>query len=352
MILIDFSAIAYQSMYGAISTVEPNTDDNGKYFTKEFAPYMVYKILSGIFDAQQRFSNCGDVVLCLDGEGSKNWRKAVYPMYKSSRPIQRQESPINFNEVFDALNNLIETLTRYSPYKVVKVSEAEGDDAIMVLAKELPGPTMIISSDKDIIQMQRYPGIKQYSPITQSFVTYETKREDSMDDWLLEHVVLGDATDDVPRIVDGLEFTETFKKFLDLNNIKTDPLTVRNDNWFKWSEQGFAECRKNSIVPDIFVRPRFGIATARKAIKIYGSLDAWLDTDPRLRQNYELNRTLVLEEGIPESVRDGIKAAYNNAPDEVDTKKFEEYLDGLGISRMMLALPNNFNRKFSVEDLF
>lgn len=352
MILIDFSAIAYQSMHGAVSAVKPNVNETGKYCTEDFAPFMVYKILSSIFDVQQRFANCGDVVLCLDGEGSRNWRKTVYPMYKSSRPIQRQESPINFNEVFNILDTLVNTLTEASPYKVVKVPEAEGDDVIMVLAKELPAPTMIISSDKDIIQMQRYPGIKQYSPMTQSFVTYETKHEDSMDNWLLEHVVLGDATDDVPRVVDGLEFTEAFKKFLAFNNIETDVLTVRNGNWFTWVEKGFTEHKKNSIVPDIFVKPRFGISTAKKAIKACGGLEAWLNSDARLRRNYELNKTLVLEEGIPGPIREDIKAAYSNASEDVDSKRFEDYLDSLGITRLMLTLPSNFNRKFSVEDLF
>lgn len=348
MILIDFSAIAYQSMYSAIAVTKPEVQDDGKYRTADFSPFMIFRTLESIFETQQRFSNCGDVVLCLDGDSGLNWRKAVYPMYKSSRPVQRQASPVNFSEIFNTINDLIETLDQAAPYKVVKSPEAEGDDVIMVLAKDLPGPTMIVSADKDLIQMQRYPGIQQYSPMTQKFVTYETKHEHSMDDWLLEHVVLGDSTDDVPRVVDGLEFTEAFKKHLDSINKQVDEITVRNGDWRQW---GFTECRPNGA-PDIFQRPRFGISTAKREIKRFGGLDAWLDSDPRLRQNYELNKTLVLEEGIPQQVRDSIKEHYAAAPNKTDLKQFEAYLDRNGIQRMSLTLPPNFNKTFTVEDLF
>lgn len=348
MILIDFSAIAYQSMYSAVAVTKPSVTGDGKYCTADFAPFMVFRTLETIFETQQRFSNCGDVVLCLDGDSSANWRKTVYPMYKSSRPVQRQQSQINFTEVFNTISELTGILNEASPYKVVRAKEAEGDDVIMVLAKELPGPTMIVSADKDLIQMQRYPGIQQYSPMTQKFVTCETKHEESLDDWLLEHVVLGDATDDVPRVVDGLEFTDAFKKHLTSINTKVDEITVRNGDWRQW---GFTEQRSNGAL-DIFQRPRFGISTARREIKRFGSLDKWLDSDPRLRQNYELNRTLVLEEGIPQQVRESIKAQYREAPDTVDLKRFEEFLDQHGIQRMALTLPSNFNKRFSVEDLF
>ena len=348
MILIDFSATVYQSMYSAIAVTKP-AEINGKYRTADFAPYMVCRTLENIFEMQERFSNCGDVVLCLDGDGSKNWRKKIYPMYKASRPIQRKESPINFNEVFEVTDSLVDTLANNSPYKVVKVPEAEGDDVIMVLAKDLPGPTTIVSSDKDIIQMQKYPGIQQYSCMTQKFVTYETKHEDSMQGWLLEHVVLGDATDDVPRIVDGLKFTESFKQFMAANGIDADEMTVRNGDWTMW---GFTEHRPNTTMLDIFERPRFFISTARKLIKEYGGLDAWLDSDPRLRQNYEMNKQLVLEEGIPDSVRNDISTAYQEAKTNVNVKKFEEFLSNSGVPSTALTLPRNFKKTFTVEDLF
>ena len=348
MILIDFSAMAYQSLYSAVTATEPRVVDE-YYETGDFASFMVYRILESIFETQDKFQGYGDVVLCLDGESKKNWRKKAYPMYKASRPLQRKQSKIKFDEVFPIMDGLVTALRQWSPYRVVRVPEAEGDDVIMVLAKELPGPTMIVSSDKDIIQMQRYPGIKQYSYMTQKFVTYEDKHEDSMSDWLLEHVVLGDAADDVPRVVDGLKFTPEFQKYLDDNNIKVDEMTVRNSDWMSW---GFTERKGASLMPNIFERPRFGMTTARKTIEAAGGLEAWLDSDPRLRQNFEMNATLVLERGIPNTVRQDVMTEYQKADDKADAAKFEQFLESNGIAHMSLSLPANFKKTFSVEDLF
>lgn len=348
MILIDFSALAYQAIHSAVSTVKPRLDGE-KFITSDFSPYMVYRILESVFDMQERF-NDNNVVLCLDGESSKNWRKVIYPMYKSSRPKERKQSNINFNEVFEIINSLIDTLKTSSPYKVVRVPEAEGDDVIMVLAKELPGNKTIVSSDKDLIQMQQYPGIQQFSYLTQKFVTHEDKHEDTMQDWLLEHVVLGDATDDVPRIVDGLKFSPAFEKFIYENNLALTEAQVRNTNW---EQYGFNEYRDGAMMMlDVFERPRFGITNARKLISQYGSLDAWLDSDPNLRENYNRNRALVLEEGIPDSVRRDVIIEYRNASDTVDFDAFEKFLNDNQIQHLSLSLPSNFRKPFTVEDLF
>lgn len=349
MILIDFSGLAYQDMYSSISAVKPRLI-NDKYCTEDFAPYMIYRILEDIFEIQTKFCEYGDVVICLDGDGSKNWRKNLYPMYKSSRPKERKQSNINFNEVFGVLTNLIYILQTASPYKVVRIAEAEGDDVIMALAKEANEEVMIVSADKDMIQMQQKPNVKQYSYMTQKFVTYEDKGEDTMEDWLLEHVVLGDATDDVPRVVDGLKFTEAFKQFMKMHNLNLTEEQVRNSDW---SQYGFDEYRPGVMqMLNIFEKPRFGISTAKKTIKSFGSLDAWLDSDHRLRDNYNLNKALVLESGIPDDIRKNIIDSWCNAQTDVDINKFNEFLEAYGISPLSLPLPSNFNKKFTIEDLF
>lgn len=334
MILIDFSALAYQSMHSAIAATKPSLRDN-KYVTEEFTPFMLYRIIESIIEVQDRFSNYGDVVLCLDGESKRNWRKALFPMYKANRAKERKESQIKFDEVFPVFNELIGQLALNSPYKVVRVPEAEGDDVIMVLARDLPGPHMIVSSDKDLIQMQCYPGIKQYSPMTQKFVTPATKHGDTMQEWLVEHVVLGDSTDNVIRVVDGLEFTEEYRNSL------TEPKTeaeVRNGDWGELA------------LTDIFVKPRFGMATALKAIKEHGGLDSWLDSDPRLRSNYELNSKLVLEAGIPDTVRKDVVGEYSKASAKTQLNEFKKFLALYNISHLELIL--NWKAEFSVEDLF
>ena len=45
-----------------------------------------------------------------------------------------------------------------------------GDDIIVLTQEEMKNPTTIISSDKDFIQLQKYEGVQQWSPLTKDWV--------------------------------------------------------------------------------------------------------------------------------------------------------------------------------------
>ena len=51
------------------------------------------------------------------------------------------------------------------PYKFVEVYGAEADDIIVLLVQNILNEDYDISGDKDFIQLQKYPNVKQYSPI-------------------------------------------------------------------------------------------------------------------------------------------------------------------------------------------
>ena len=55
---------------------------------------------------------------------------------------------------------------------------------------------MIVSGDKDFIQLQKYDNVKQYSPITKKLV-------DGVDPkvYIKEHVLKGDKSDGVPNVL-------------------------------------------------------------------------------------------------------------------------------------------------------
>jgi hypothetical protein len=55
---------------------------------------------------------------------------------------------------------------------------------------------MILSNDKDFMQLQRYPSIKQYSPIKKEILDCTCPK-----DFLLEHILKGDASDGIPNIL-------------------------------------------------------------------------------------------------------------------------------------------------------
>ena len=92
-----------------------------------------------------------------------------------------------------------------------------------------------------------------------------------------------------------------------------------------------------------------------KAINKHGSLDNFLDSHPLYREHYDRNRILVLTEGIPDYIRDGVIKEYSEAEDTYNHLEFEEYLKENNLSSMLMELPQSFSTKrgeISEEDFW
>ena len=129
------------------------------------------------------------------------WRKEVFPHYKASRKGDREKSPLDWNEIFTALNEVRDEIRENAPYKVIQVEHAEADDVIGTICHEhgqqLGGdPILILSGDKDFQQLQEYANIEQYSPILKKFIKCNDPQG-----YLLEHILKGDRGDGVPHIL-------------------------------------------------------------------------------------------------------------------------------------------------------
>ena len=137
----------------------------------------------------------GEIVLAYDSRAY--WRKEIFPQYKSNRRKNREEDDKDWDSIFDVLNNIKEEIKEFLPYKVVEVYGAEADDVIAKLCKHYQNEkVMIVSGDKDFIQLQKYDNVKQYSPITKKLV-------DGVDPkvYIKEHVLKGDKSDGVPNVL-------------------------------------------------------------------------------------------------------------------------------------------------------
>ena len=55
---------------------------------------------------------------------------------------------------------------------------------------------LILSGDKDFIQLQKYSNVKQYDPTRKKWISHENP-----DMFLKEHILRGDASDGVPNIL-------------------------------------------------------------------------------------------------------------------------------------------------------
>ena len=138
----------------------------------------------------------GEVVLAYDSR--HYWRKDVFPYYKQNRKKDRQKSGHDWGSIFEVLNKIRDEIKEYFPYKVIEVHGAEADDVISTLCKN-KGPkdrVLILSGDKDFIQLQKYPGVTQYNPITKRPVTNDNPHK-----YIKEHVMRGDKSDGIPNFL-------------------------------------------------------------------------------------------------------------------------------------------------------
>ncbi len=192
----------------------------------------------------------GELILCCDDR--KSWRKELFPNYKASRKKTRSAAPIDWENLYECLNQLKEELIEWFPYKVLQAEKAEADDIIAVLVSLANERTLILSSDKDFIQLHHF-NVRQYSPIQKKFVEGDAK-------WSLhEKIVKGDVGDGVPNIMSDDNV------FIDEGR-RQKPLTKKKvDAWYE-------------LDPDMYC-------------------------DAEMLRNYNRNKMLVDLGEVPESIR-------------------------------------------------
>ena len=207
MILIDLSQIMVASTMMSM----------GKDRTEVDISMIRHMILNSLRMYRQKYHvEYGELVLCCDGRNS--WRREHFPLYKAGRKTTRDSSSKDWTQIFESLDTIKSELKEYFPYKYIEVEEAEADDVIGVLAKSWSEPIMIISGDKDFIQLQVYENVKQYSPITKKIVN-----DTNPERYLKEHILRGDSSDGIPNflsaddcIVEKIRQTPITKKKVEL----------------------------------------------------------------------------------------------------------------------------------------
>ena len=195
IILIDNNQIILSSIFTAAKTAQ-SEEDYG------FIRHLVLNTYRKYLSKFRR--NYGELVICND---SKNvWRKDFFPQYKKNRSERQKKSKFDWGKIFNELHTIREEMRDVFPYRFVQVERAEADDIIAVIAKNFhhKEKIMIVSSDKDFQQLQRYPNVEQYSPSKKGIL-----RCDDPYDFLLDHVVRGDSSDGVPNAIsDDAVFVE------------------------------------------------------------------------------------------------------------------------------------------------
>ena len=265
MILIDYSGIAISSVFSQAKSNKIEED---------FLRHIILNSLR-MYNLKYR-DKYGKMVIACDG-GS--WRKDYYPQYKAARRKNREESTMDWKEIFRILNKIKSEIIEHLPYTVIQTDKAEADDVIAALVETTQEfgnyePVMIISADKDFIQLQRYDNVSQWSPMTKKLITDKNPSR-----YLMEHVLKGDSGDGVPNVLSG---DNTFT-----DSIRQTPLrATKIDEWIAADRAGTL----HSIMPEETYR------------------------------NYIRNRIVIDLERVPPDVRDAILIEYNAAPVKNNSK--------------------------------
>jgi 5'-3' exonuclease len=211
----------------------------------------------------------GQVVIACDG-GS--WRRDVFPQYKWARRNNRTESSLDFDLIFKCLNMVREEISLNMPYKVVHIPNVEADDIIGTLVEQTQEfgqheNVMIISADKDFIQLQKYGNVKQYSPMTKKFI-----KDENPHSYLFEHVLKGDSSDGIPNVLSG---DDTF-----VESIRQSPMTKKKiqeyvdnaENLQSYmSDEVYRNYKRNQLLVDLAYIPaeiKKSIIDTSEAVKV------------------------------------------------------------------------------------
>jgi hypothetical protein len=186
MVLVDFNGLAIGSIMGQLS--------RGEELSENLVKHIILNNLR-VYRNKYPESKHGKMVIACD---SYSWRKDVFPEYKAARKANRATDKHDWPLIFDLIESTLDDLRENFPYAVIKIDSAEADDiigALTVHKADFGGEdVVIISADKDFIQLQQYGHVEQWSPMFNKMI-----KEDNPRRYLFEHLLKGDSGDGVPN---------------------------------------------------------------------------------------------------------------------------------------------------------
>ena len=188
MLLVDFNQVVISNFMTQVGNHTNIPLDEG---------LLRHMILNTIRLNRNKFADkYGEMVICCDSK--KYWRRDVFPYYKASRKKDREASGVDWTTMFNTLSVVRQELIDNFPYKTLMIDGAEADDIIGTLVhkyNQYEKEILILSSDKDFMQLQVYNNVKQYSPVHKKFI-----RTVDAELYLKEHIIKGDRGDGIPNV--------------------------------------------------------------------------------------------------------------------------------------------------------
>lgn len=255
-LFLDWSNAMYRCLF-----VSRNQDP----FDEEFKLWK-HILFKSLMEEIKRFSP-NEVVIA--GDGRNPWRKSIYPEYKAGRGKGREESPVDFDKFFEVANEFwLELKETFPNIRWLKKDRIEADDIVGVLVKDLHKECTAVTTDKDYIQLLKYPGFKLFNPIKREEVKSINPKMD-----LDVKCICGDGSDNIPGI-----------------------------------KRGVGPKRAERLLTE-------------------GILDEFLEKDHEAKEAYVLNRQLIDMDNIPMDVRNEIIGDYRGyVLKPFDGERFKQFI--------------------------
>ena len=272
MIILDFSQVMISNLMMQLGNHTNIPIEEGLFR---------HMVINSLRSYKSKFSEeFGEIIIACDDKNY--WRKQVFPYYKANRKKNRDASEIDWAHVFECFNKIKQEIKEYFPYRVVQVDSAEADDIIATLVGEygtdLNGPTkiLILSGDKDFIQLHTYGNVKQYDPVRKKWISHNDPKR-----FLFEQILKGDTGDGVPNV------------------LSPDAVFVSGGRQ----------------------RP----LTQKKIDKIYS--DGGVMLDPTADRNYMRNKQMIDLSMIPDFIKNEVINKYNGEAGKDYSKLFNYFID-------------------------
>ena len=209
MILVDLNQVLISNLMAQTRGKAENLPN------KEMVRHMVINSLRG-FNLKFKSQYGDKIVLCADA--GDPWRRDIFPNYKHARRKGRVDSATDWDNIFNMITEIKNEIAENFPYVMMYIEKAEADDIIATLVKHIDEPIIIISGDKDFVQLQTKSNVKQYSPIQKVFVGegLDPKK------FLHEQIIKGDRSDGIPNILSPDDIFLTKEKQRPINKKRLD----------------------------------------------------------------------------------------------------------------------------------
>lgn len=303
MIVIDFSQLVFNNLFIIKNAKKPkkgmvqrtwNSDtfklgresvDSKEIKVEESLNLLKHLIINQILSIVNLYKDETEIVLASD---NSSWRKNIFQdatgniLYKAERKRKRDEDDFDWKTFWEKFSEFQEEIQKHFPFIYVSARDAEGDDVIGTLAEYVNQQNhltkknekfIIISSDKDFIQLQRYKNVIQYSPKSKKEIKSVNPSNELM--WL---ILQGDRSDGIP-------------------NVKSpDDAFITGNTVRMWTSKNVWKHIENNTVFESLI------------------------VDKDLKRNFERNKRLIDLRECPQEIKDNIISSYKENKEKLKTK--------------------------------